>query len=174
MGSLSEGARRKLYVPINCTNFRADCVKAHAKLNTDKALSYLLMEHGVCDSVFSNTYRNYLSTKNKDWIDKHYVTEDIERPGYMQESVYNNILEVLKMRDTYRLVKRSDNAKSSNQVVTAPTVDNSNIAEQLKNIEMSINRLGNVMMQILEKMPKQTVSNTIHMPADKPIAVVKK
>ena len=166
MGSLSERDRRKLYIPVNCTNFRADCVKAHAKLNTTKALSYLLMEHGVCDSVFSNTYRNYLSTKNKDWIDKHYVTEGIERPGYIQESVYITILEVLKMRDTYRLIKRSGDVKSPNPVVvTPPTVDNSDIAEQLKNIEMSINRLGNVMMQILEKMPKQT---------EKPIAILKK
>lgn len=163
MGSLSEKQRRKLYVPINCKDFRTDCFRAHSKLGTEKALTYILMENGICDSVFSNTYRNYLSPKNKNWIDKNYMTDGLERPGYLQESVYTKIIEIFKMQDKYRLVKRSEYTAPKINAVPLNTNDTSisDIANQLKEINVSINRLGNVMMQILEKMPAKTIDRPV-------------
>ena len=167
---MSNDTRRKTYVAVNCTKFRADCFKSSAKLFSGKAVSYILLDNGITDSLFSNTYRNYLSLKNKDWVDENFVTEGIERCGYIQEIVYKKVLETFKLNDVYRLPKRENAGNDNVTPVSVPTVvkvDNTEIAEQLKNIEMSINRLGNVMMQILEKMPKNTAVTTDNKPMAK-------
>lgn len=159
----------KRYVVVDENRLRSNAMaycRAHGLVMTKQ-----LVLNGLNDSLFSNMRSNYM--RNKTELDAEYNTDDYMSVGRMQIDYYNSMLEVFHLKDEYRVPVR-DKSNTTKANVSSTTTNNSDIAEQLKNIEFSINRLGNVMMQILEKMPKQTVSNTIHTPADKPIAVVKK
>lgn len=115
--------------------------------------------NGLNDSVFSNMRTSY--ARYKDDVDKVFDTTNYISIGRVQTEFYNKMLEIFHLKDEYK-IPRYGVSKDTKKSVTE---DSSDIAEQLKNIEMSINRLGNVMMQILEKMPKQN---------DKLVATLKK
>lgn len=119
--------------------------------------------NGLNDSIFSNMRTSYARYKIE--VDNAYDTTNITSIGRVQVDYYNKLLNLFHLADIYRVPRYgtpTDNTVRSDKITT---VDNSDITEQLKNIEMSINRLGNVMMQILEKMPKHT---------EKPVAILKK
>ena len=119
--------------------------------------------NGLNDSVFSNMRTSYARYKIE--VDNTYDTTNITSIGRVQIDYYNKLLDLFHLTDIYRVSRYgtpTDNTVKNDKITT---VDNSEIVEQLKNIELSINRLGNVMMQILEKMPKQT---------EKPVAILKK
>lgn len=119
--------------------------------------------NGLNDSIFSNMRTSYARYKIE--VDKAYDLTGVTSVGRVQMNYYNELLELFHLTDIYKIPSKREVAKLGAVQKPTAVVDNSDIAEQLKNIELSINRLGNVMMQILEKMPKQT---------EKPIAILKK
>ena len=160
------------YVIVNENKLRSDAMaycRAHGLVMTKQ-----MILNGLNDSLFSNMRTNYV--RNKESIDKFFVTDKCISVGRILEGYYTRMLAIFKLKDEYQIPARKDydDEPVKEDISVKKDNDNSEIAEQLKNIELSINRLGNVMMQILEKMPKQTVSNALHIPDEKPRATVKK
>jgi len=117
--------------------------------------------NGMNDSVFSNMRTSYVRYKEE--VDKVFDTTEYISVGRVTVDFYDKILEIFHLKDIYKVPRYgtpTDNTVKNDETTIA---NNSEIAEQLKNIELSINRLGNVMMQILEKMPKQS---------ERPVAVL--
>lgn len=158
------------YVIVNEGELRTD-VLAYCRAN-GLVMSKQCVLNGLNDSVFSNMRTAY--ARNRDAIDRVYNVTDVISVGRVQKAYYNDLLRIFNLKDKYILPVRELTDTSSTTSSISSKANDSEIAEQLKNIELSINRLGNVMMQILEKMPKQTVSNTLHIPDEKPTAKIKK
>ena len=160
------------YVIVDETKLRNDAMaycRAHGLVMTKQ-----MILNGLNDSLFSNMRSNYV--RNKEYIDKFFATDNCISVGRVLEGYYTRMLAIFKLKDEYQIPARKDydDEPVKEDISVKKDNDNSEIVEQLKNIELSINRLGNVMMQILEKMPKQTVSNTLHLSDEKPVAKIKK
>lgn len=118
-------------------------------------MSKQLLLNGISDSLFSNAKNTYL--RNKSFIDTICITENTIQPGHIQKSYYEQVLVLFGLKDIYRLPMRGE--KVVTPTVVAPS--NAEIAEQLKQMDTSIRMIGNVLMQILEKMPAKSIEKPI-------------
>lgn len=142
------------YIAVNEGRLKDD-VLGYCSANGFVMTKQLLLG-GLNDSTFSNMRNNYL--RNKADVDEAYDICGVHSVGRLEEFRYKKILEIFCLKDKYRLPLYGTPTDNTVQNDKITTVDNSEIAEQLKNIELSINRLGNVVMQIMERMPKQTLA----------------
>lgn len=148
----------KNYVTVDLQKLRKDTLaycQSHGLV-----MSRQLILNGISDSLFSNAKNTYL--RNMQYIDSEYCIDGIDTVGRIQQIYYDAVLKLFELKDVYKIPLRSAVSANKKTVVVMNDKD-ADIVEQLKDIEMAINRLGNVMMQILEKMPKQTT-------IEKPIA----
>ena len=141
------------YVTVDLNRMRGDILTSCR--NKGLVMSKQLLLNGISDSLFSNDKNTYL--RNKAFIDKICITENVSQPGHMQKSYYEQVLVLFDLKDTYRLSMKGEKVVAS--TVVAPS--NAEIVEQLKQMDTSIRMIGNVLMQILEKMPAKTIERPI-------------
>lgn len=146
---------RKNYVVLNATNFKADAFK---QCETKKiSFGKTMVLNDVNDSIMSNMYRNYLT--NQVHIDAVFNTDGIPRVGYIEGRVYDKVVEVLGLEDKYKLPMRSedkvDEKKSNVSKDTDIKADLDELNKMMKELLITVRQIGNLNMQILEKMPSK-------------------
>ena len=132
------------YLVFNNTLMNED-----AKAEVKRRKSSLAMElaiNGMCDSVFSNAFRNYL--RNKSEIDMKYaIPTDVPRIGFIEVAVYEKMLKCFDLKDKYRIpMKGLETVK-----VEEPTSAIS--SEELKTLNNNIIMLTKAIMVLADKMP---------------------
>lgn len=161
-------------VVFNAKKLKDDCIKVYKENYTKVYTSFTLMLecNGLNSSTFSNAFRNYVRndrTKNKEIIDKQYVTDGIEDSvGALANRVYDVILQVFDLNDIYRIPKRRTQElqppKSAEKVEKSTEVSNNDIMAELKHLNKSLDDIAMALLLIADitaenaKRPKKPIA----------------
>ena len=159
----------KNYLVVDIERMRSDARASHVKMDTGLSFSKFIEHNGLTDSVFNNAKHNYdrpareNGRYNKAEIDADYVTDssNIVGVGYIRKDTYYFLIKIFELDDIYLIPKRAKYKvveDKEQKVTTVVRNDNTEILAKLDEVIVTLNRIGNLQMQILEKLPTRPIA----------------
>lgn len=149
------------YIAIDASKMEMEAKRnlSSKKIDNPEDLSFsaFIESIGLSDSTFNNARHNYNrparnGKSNKKIVDTLYNTKGIVEAGVMRKSTYMHLLNMFNLSDIYQLKEKTEEQEEVKPEL--PTNNNDDVIAKLDEILVAINRLGNLEMQILEKMNK--------------------
>jgi hypothetical protein len=149
------------YIAIDASKMEMQAKRNYAskKIENPEDLSFgdFIESIGLCDSTFNNARHNYNrparnGRSNKEIVDSLYNTENVVGIGIIRKAAYMHLINMFNLSDIYQLKEKTEEQEEVKPEL--PTNNKDDVIAKLDEILVAINRLGNLEMQILEKMNK--------------------